>query len=106
MADILQGTTPSLEIKIDPNDFSVSDVTVLELAFKIGSVTTTKGLSDVTIDTDENSFTYNFTQTETLKLDPKQSLYYQMRFKFQDNSVVGTEKARLNIADLMSEETI
>lgn len=105
MADILQGTTPSLEIKIDPEDFSVGDVTVLELTFKCGE-TWTKGLSDVTVDADANSFTYHFTQAETLKLDPRKVLYYQLRFKFQDGSVVGTVKERLNIADLMSEETI
>lgn len=106
MADILQGTTPSLEIKIDAHDFAVSDVTVFELTFRNGSNTYIKGLSDVSLDTQRNSFLYRFTQEETLALDVRQQLEYQCRFKFSDNSVVGTVKARISVKDLISEETI
>ena len=106
MAEILQGTTPSLEIEIDPNDFAVNDVTVLELAFRNGSTLLLKGLEDVMLDTEHNTITYHFTQAETLALNVKQALEYQCRFKFSDSSVVGTVKARINVRDLMSEETI
>lgn len=34
MAEILQGTTPSLEIKIKTSDFLVADVVKLELALR------------------------------------------------------------------------
>ena len=33
MSSILQGTTPSLEIKISTDDFLVTEVTALELTF-------------------------------------------------------------------------
>lgn len=104
MADILQGTTPSLEIKIDPNDFSVSDVTVLELVFQNGSNIWKKGLTDVTLDAEANSITYTFTESETLQLRPQNSLVYQLRFQFQDGSIVGTQKASIRVEDLISEE--
>ena len=106
MAEVLQGTTPSLEIVIDDDDFAVSDVTALELTIRCGMMQTIYGLSDVTADTTANSFTYSFSQAETLAMEPKSVLWHQWRFKFADNSVVGTKKASISVADLMSEETL
>ena len=103
MASILQGTTPSLEIKIAPTDFSVTDVVELEFVFQNGSEKLTKGLSDVSVDAAANSFTYTFTETETLSLTPSAVLYYQLRFEFADGSIIGTKKASLRVDDLISE---
>ncbi len=101
---ILQGTTPSLALSISAEDFSVSDVTKLELVLQNGSSIWKKGLSDVTVDTEENSFTYTFTESETLQLKPQHSLTYQLRFVFADGSIVGTQKASIRVEDLISEE--
>lgn len=106
MASILQGTTPSLEITIKPEDFAVSDVTALELALSNASTLVVKGLSDVTVDTEKNSFVYMFTQDETLALSASNRLYHQWRFKFADGNIAGTRKASIDIEDLMSEETL
>ena len=106
MSSILQGTTPSLEIKISPDDFAVSDVTKLELTFSNMGTVTIHGLDEVTVDADENSFTYAFTQAETLALSPTSVLYWQARFAFQDGSIVGTAKDAINVSDLISEATI
>lgn len=103
MASILQGTTPSLEIKIASTDFDVDDVTELEFVFQNGGVTTKKGLSDVSVDSQRNSFTYTFTELETLALHPSDILFYQLRFEFADGSIVGTKKASLRVDDLISE---
>lgn len=103
MASILQGTTPSLEIKIASTDFDVTDVTELEFVFQNGGVTTKKGLSDVSVDSQRNSFTYTFTELETLDLHPSDILFYQLRFEFADGSIVGTKKASLRVDDLISE---
>lgn len=103
MASILQGTTPSLEIKIASTDFSVTDVVELEFVFQNGGVTIKKGLSDVSVDAVANSFTYTFTEAETLSLTPSAVLYYQLRFEFADGSIVGTKKASLRVDDLISE---
>lgn len=103
MSAILQGTTPSLEIIISSDDFAVSDVTKLELVFQNAGNTVKHDLDDVTINTTANSFTYQFTEAETLALSPASSLYWQMRFGFSDGSIVGTEKGSVNVSDLISE---
>lgn len=106
MSEILQGTTPSLEIKISTSDFLVSDVTKLELKMANGEETETYSLSDVTVDTTENSFVYQFTEAETLALVPGRTLYYQLRFMFANGSIVGTKTMTLKVADLMSEDVM
>lgn len=103
MASILQGTTPSLSVKISQDDFLVESVTDLELVFQNGSVLLKKGLEDVVADTEENTFTYTFTEEETLSLTPASMLFYQLRFAFSDGSIVGTKKASLRVEDLISE---
>lgn len=103
MSAILQGTTPSLEIKISSSDFAVDEVTKLELVFSnVGNVVT-HGLTDVTVNTTENSFIYQFTEAETLALSPTSCLYWQARFGFSDGSIVGTRKEAINVSDLISE---
>ncbi len=106
MAEILQGTTPSLEIKIDTSDFLVSDVVKLELAMLHNGTLTTYGLNDVTVDAEENSFIYTFTEEETLALTPNKPLFYQLRFMFTNGSIVGTKRLQLQVADLYSEEVM
>lgn len=106
MSDILQGTTPGLKIKIKTTDFLMSDVTKLEFTIRHNGVKTIKDLNDVTVDTTENSFTYTFTEAETLALIPKKPLWYQCRFMFQDGSIVGTAKMSVNVTDLISEEVM
>lgn len=100
---ILQGTTPSLTITINPEDFAVTDVVKLELVFQNGPNIIRKALADVTTDADENAITYTFTEAETLALRPQNALTYQLRFSFQDGSIVGTRKASLRVEDLISE---
>ena len=106
MAEILQGTTPTLAIKVDTTDFAVSDVTKLELVFQNGEKTTTHGLEDVTVDAENNSFVYTFSEEETLGFSPSFKLCYQLRFAFEDGSIVGTKKSALTIEDLISEESL
>lgn len=106
MSEILQGTTPSLEIKINTEDFSVGDVIKLELTMLNGETSMTRGLSDMTVDTEANSFTYKFTEAETFALVPKRPLYYQLRFLFADGTIVGTKPMSIQVADLYSEDVM
>ena len=103
---ILQGTTPSLKIKIAKTDFLVESVTKLECGIFQGAIQHLYGLDDVTADAEDNSFTYEFTEAETLALDPKKPLYYQLRFMFSDGSIVGTELASISVSDLLSKEVM
>ena len=106
MREILQGTTPSLELKIKKEDFNVLDVIKLELVMRHNGVMTIYGLGDVSVDTETNSFTYKFTEEETLAMVPKKSITYQLRFMFADGSIVGTKPMVLEVADLLSEDVM
>lgn len=106
MADILQGTTPSLEIKIDTDDFLVSNVTKLEWVIKYNNTASTYGLSDVTVDTEANSFIYKFSEAETLAMTPLLPVRFQLRFMFADGTIVGTDAMTLQVRDLISEEVM
>lgn len=106
MNEILQGTTPTLEIAIDTDDFLVSSVTKLEFTIWHNSIMTIHGLEDVEVDTEANSFKYKFTEAETLAMIPKKPLYYQLRFMFSDGTIVGTRQMSVQVTDLYSEETM
>lgn len=106
MNEILQGTTPSLEIKISTNDFLVTDVLMLEFVMNHNLNNYTYGLEDVTVDSEANSFIYEFTEAETLALVPGKPIRYQLRFKFADGSIVGTPIMSLQVSDLISQEAM
>ncbi len=106
MSEILQGTTPSLKIKINTDDFLVSNVVKLEFAICQGNSVNIKGLSDVAVDTEDNAFTYTFTEEETLALTPSKPLRCQLRFMFGNGEIVGTSKMTFRVSDLLSEEVM
>ena len=100
MDAIMQGTTPSVTLTISPKDFSLTDVTEIELYIKNGGRTTTITMDGLTIDTDANSVTKRFSVEETAALDPRKNLTIQARFFFADGSVVGIKKIVLAVADM------
>lgn len=106
MSKILQGTTPSLSILIDTDDFLVANVTALEFTILHDGTKTIYSLSDVTVDSENNSFTYTFSESETLAMNPSKPVRYQLRFKFEDGTIIGTGIMSLQVADLISEETM
>ena len=103
--EILQGTTPSLEITINTDDFLVSEVVKLELTIKHNGITI-YGLEDVVVNTDNNSFIYTFTEEETLAMTPSKQIRYQLRFKLNNGRIVGTSQMTLGVADLMSKDVM
>lgn len=100
MADVLQGTTPSLRIKIKPTDFTVDVVTALELKFWQADDVTVHDLNDVSLDVENNAFLYHFTEIETLALDPKKTMKYQARFWMPDGNIVGFKERAIGVAEL------
>jgi hypothetical protein len=106
MDNILQGTTPTITIAIDPTDFAVSDVIALEFSFKQKNNISVYGLQDVTVDTTANTVSYTFTQAETLAFIPDILLSVQLRFMFADGNIVGTDRMNFNIDDLISSEVL
>ena len=106
MESILQGTTPTLTIAIDPTDFAVTDIVALELAVKQKNNITTYGLSDVTIDPVGNTVSKAFTEAETLAFTPDVLLTVQLRFYFADGNICGSEPMNFNVDDLISTEEL
>lgn len=107
MSGILRGTTPDFVIKVNTDDFLVTDVTKLEVTVWNGARQSIYGLSDVTVDTTENSFGIHFTEADTLELDSSKSFKWQMRCMFEDGNIVGTrESAPVTIEPLKSKEVM
>lgn len=107
MSRILRGTTPDFVIKVNTEDFVVSDVTKLEVTIWNGQKQTIYGLSDVTVDATENTFGIHFTEADTLALDSSKSFKWQMRAMFEDGNIVGTrESAPVTIEPLKSKEVM
>lgn len=100
MAAIMQGTTPSITITIDPDDFQLSAVTKIELYVKNGGTLTTYTAEDLTIDTEANTITLTFSEAETIAMNPMKFLTVQGRF-WLGSSVVGINKLTFNVADMM-----
>jgi len=107
MNSILQGTTPSLTISIDPDDLLLSNVAELELAFQqFNQPAVLKHMDDCIIDPAGNTVTYHFTQEETLALSPSSPLNWQLRFATVSGEVLGTNVAQIQITDLISNEVL
>lgn len=101
MNSIMQGTTPSLTISIDPDDFLLSDVQAIELYVANKGIVTTYTQSDLLIDTEENTVTKKFTEAETAAMSKRNTVTVQGRFWFPDGSVVGIAKITLSVADMI-----
>ena len=105
--EILQGTTPSFTISIDPNDFALANAIQLELAFKqFNQPILIKHLADCVVDTDANTVTYHFQQEETLAFLPKTPLSWQLRLLTASGDVIGTVISQIKIDDLISQEVL
>ena len=100
MANIMQGTTPSITITIDPDDFQLSAVTRMELYVKNGGTLTTYTADDLTVDTEANTLTLTFSEAETAAMNPRKFLTVQGRF-WLGSSVVGINKLTFGVADMM-----
>ena len=104
---VLQGTTPTFIIDVDPVDLSLSDIIELELTFKqFNENPVYKHLGDCTIDLESNSVSYHFSEIETLNLNPNRNLSWQIRFVVNNGEIVGTEYANIDVALLLSSEVL
>lgn len=101
MASIMQGTTPSIVLSIDTDDFLLQNVTALELYIRNGGKTNTYSLSDVEVDTSENTLTKTFTEAETSAFVPYDGVTVQARFWFSDGSIIGINRISFNVSDMM-----
>jgi hypothetical protein len=101
---MLQGTTPELVITI-PDPIAVADIINVEYTMEHVGTKKIVYIDGVTLDPEENTIMYRFTERETLDMDPKQPLYWQLRIKTQDG-IFGTKKETVDVEDLLSEEAM
>lgn len=101
MDSILQGTTPTLTLEFEPADLSVANIVGLEFAVKQQKTVAVYGLSDVTLDTEENSISYTFSEEETLAFIPDCFLFVQARMILSDGNIVGTEQISFNVNEFI-----
>lgn len=100
MDAILRGTTPSVILSFDPEDLQLSSVTAAE--FCIQNLGVTKHtLTDLTIDTEENTLTYAFTEAETADLSARVPVVIQARFWLGETTVIGTLPITISVADML-----
>lgn len=102
MTSIMQGTTPTLTITIDTDDFLLSDVTEIDMAIQNGSNITSYTIDDLTIDTTENTVTKAFTEDETSEFIPSQFVVVQARFFLSDGNIIGINPLRFAVSDFIS----
>lgn len=107
MATILQGTTPSLMIEIDAKDFLVTEVEKLEICIWQGNgEPVAYGLSEVLVDPENNSFSIQFTERQTLAFE-KTGVRWQMRCVIHDGDIYGTTiSPQINVAELKSKQVL
>ena len=104
MNEILEGTTPSLVIKI-PSGIPVSSLTNVELTLTHKGTKEKYYLDSLTTDAEHNTVAYAFTEAQTLALDPTAGLIWQARFQTA-SGIVGTKPARIEVIALMSGEAM
>jgi len=101
MKSILQGTTPTLTLEFESADLSVANIVGLEFAIKQQQTVTVYGLSDVTLDTEENTISYTFSEEETLGFTPDILLFVQARAILSDGNIVGTKLLSFNVDEFI-----
>lgn len=104
MNGILQGTTPTLVLEI-PEQIPVSSITAAELAIKQGSSVVLYHLPDLVVDGEENTISREFTEAETLAMNPVTPLSWQLRIQTSDG-IFGTVQQRISVLDLISQEVL
>lgn len=101
MASIMQGTTPTITITIDTDDFLVSDVTEIDYCIKNGDRVCSYTLDDLTVDTENNAFIKDLTETETSLFDHTKSVVVQFRVTLPGGDIIGINPIRFSVADFI-----
>lgn len=101
MSEIMQGTTPSVTITIDTNDFLLSDVSSMELYVSNDGNLTTYTDEDLIINTANNTITKAFSEEETSRFNRNKSIVIQGRFWFANGNIVGINKLAFSTADML-----
>ena len=102
MANIIEGTTPSIGFKFHVVD--VSDFVAGILSIQNGANTIEKDIDSATVDAENNIITWTLTQAETFAFGD--SVEVQMNFLLEDGTRGATKIATYWIADNLKKEII
>lgn len=98
----IQGTTPTVVMHLP---FDVSTIVNLEIYFgQNGERLFTKGYNDCELS--GNLLQVTLKQRDTLRLDEEEKLEIQARFRFADDAVEATTKAKVKVDNLLSTAVI
>lgn len=98
----IQGTTPTVVMHLP---FDVSTIVNLEIYFgQNGETLFTKGYNDCEMS--GNLLRVTLKQKDTLRLDEEEKLEIQARFRFEDDEVEATTKAKVKVDNLLSTAVI
>lgn len=103
MSGIMRGTTPTIEIEIDTEDFLLSELTAIELYVRNGNKISTYTKDDLIVDEESNVVSKQLTEADTKALDPNFPVIVQMRGWYADGNVIGIEKLVFDTADMEGE---
>ena len=104
MDAIMQGTTPSLVIEVDKEDFLFSDVTGIDYRVRTGGRVIRYTMPDLQVDTDANTVTRVFTAEETQSFNMAYPIEVQFRCFFADGSVAAINKLSYKVAEFIGME--
>lgn len=100
MAEIIQGTTPSINIALENNHY-VDDIVELLATVVQGNKIIKKGLDDVILDSEYNEICINLTESDTLSLSAGVA-NVQVRYKLEcDDNIYASRKYPIRIYPLM-----
>lgn len=102
MDEIMQGTTPSLILEVDPDELWVTSATRIEVYLTNGGQTETYTEADLVLDAETNTITKHFSEEETAAFSRKSPVVVQARFWMPNGQVVGTYKASFDVADMLT----
>lgn len=105
MTSMLQGTTPTLTFDFSDSGLTVSSLTAAELTISSKTYKVTHDISEMTVDSANNKLSYQFTEAETLQLDPNCNAYYQLYVEVS-GEIYGTKKTACIISQKIKGEAM
>ena len=101
MNGIMQGTTPSLILEVDPDELWVETAVTIELYVQNAGNLVTYTADQLTIDAETNTITKTFTETETAAFQRGFPVEAQARFWMPNGMVVGSNKVTFAVEDML-----
>ncbi|MBP5597504.1 MAG: hypothetical protein J6Y02_19185 [Pseudobutyrivibrio sp.] len=101
---IFRGTTPTIMLKINNQDFNAADISVCHITIENESGRNQK-IFPASIDTETKILSAELTQEDTLSFE-KGYIYIQAKIKLNNDRVITHDKLRVQLKDILEQEII